>query len=114
MPLRDAEEKHLARAGRQTDGLYLEATLQPHEKPRTLLFRSPAWAAVPENLHRLIELLNLQWLFQDRDRADLKNPIENLAIRITCDHDNVEVHQSAWLFYTPDHRERQAIASPKT
>jgi len=87
----DAEDKHLARAGRQTDGLYLEATLQPREKPRTLLFRSPAWAAVPENLNRLIELLNLQWLFQDRDRADLKNPIEDLAIRITCDHDNVEV-----------------------
>ena len=46
---------------------------------------------MPENLHRLIELLNLQWLFQDRDRADLKNPIEDLAVRVTCDHDNVEV-----------------------
>ena len=35
---------------------------------------------VPENLHRLIELLNLQWLVQNRDRTDLKNPIEDLAI----------------------------------
>jgi len=40
---------------------------------------------VPENLNRLIELLNLQWLLQNRDRADLKNPIEDLAVRVTCD-----------------------------
>jgi hypothetical protein len=45
---------------------------------------SPAGA-----VHRLIELLNLQWLLQNRDRTDLKNPIEDLAIRVTCDHDNV-------------------------
>ena len=44
-----------------------------------------------ENLHRLIELLNLQWLLQNRDRTDLKNPIEDLAIWVACDHDNVEV-----------------------
>jgi hypothetical protein len=56
-----------------------------------LLLESPAWAVVPENLNRLIELLNLQWLLQNRDRADLKNPIEDLAVRVTCDHDNVEV-----------------------
>src|SRR5580704_10971504 len=46
---------------------------------------------VPENIHRLIELLNLQWLLQNRDRTNLKNPIEDLAIRVTCDHDNVEI-----------------------
>jgi hypothetical protein len=56
-----------------------------------LLLESPAWAVVPENLNRLIELLNLQWLLQNRDRADLKNPIEDLAVRVTCDHDHVEV-----------------------
>jgi hypothetical protein len=67
---------------------------------------------VPENLHRLIELLNLPWLLQNRDRTNLKNPIEDLAIRVTCDHDNVDCpDQSAWLFYTPDHPERQAIFS---
>jgi hypothetical protein len=46
---------------------------------------------VPENLHRLIELLNLKWLLEDRDRTDLKNSIEDLAIRVTSDYDNVEV-----------------------
>jgi hypothetical protein len=46
---------------------------------------------VPENIHRPIELLNLQWLLQNRDRTNLKNPIEDLAIRIICDHDNVEI-----------------------
>jgi hypothetical protein len=46
---------------------------------------------MPENLHSLIELLNLQWLLQNRDRTDLENPIEDLTIRVTCDHDNVEV-----------------------
>ncbi len=46
---------------------------------------------MPENLHSLIELLNFQWLFQNRDRTDLENPIEDLTIRVTCDHDNVEV-----------------------
>src|ERR1700675_2682190 len=65
--------------------------LQPHGKPRALLLESPAWGVLPQNLHRLIELLNLQWLLQNRDRTDLKNPIEGLAIRVTCDHDNVEV-----------------------
>jgi hypothetical protein len=55
------------------------------------LLSSPAWAVVHENLHRLIELLNLQWLLQNRGRTDLKNPIEDLAIRVTSDHDNVEV-----------------------
>ena len=53
--------------------------------------KSPAWVVVPENLDRLIELLNLQWLLQNRDRADLKNPIEDLAVWVTCDHDDVEV-----------------------
>jgi len=46
---------------------------------------------VPENIQRLIELLNLQWFLQNRDRTNLKNPIEDLAIWVTCDHDNVEV-----------------------
>src|SRR5207244_3139704 len=68
-----------------------EATLQPHEKPRTLLLSSPARAVVPEKLHRLIELLNLQWLLQNRDRTDLKNPIEDLPMRVTRDHNNVEI-----------------------
>ena len=85
----DAEEEHSV-PGRQNGWAYL-TTLQPHEKPRTLLLSSPARAVVPENLHRLIELLNLQWLLQNRDRTNLKNPIEDLAIRVTCDHDNVEV-----------------------
>src|SRR4029077_9189314 len=75
----------------KTDGHYLEATLQAHQKLRTLLFSSPFLAVVQENLHRLIKLLNLQWLLQNRDRTELKNPIENLAIRVTCDHYNVEV-----------------------
>ena len=56
-----------------------------------MLLSSPAWAVVHENLHRLIELLNLQWLLQNRDRTDLKNSIEDLAIWVACDHDNVEV-----------------------
>jgi hypothetical protein len=56
-----------------------------------LLLNSPAGAVVPENLHRLIELLDFQWFFQNRDRTNLKNPIKDLAIRVTCDHDNVEV-----------------------
>src|ERR1700738_1302777 len=38
-----------------------------------------------------IKLLNLQWLLQNRDRTDLKNPIEDLTFRVTCDHYNVEV-----------------------
>ena len=56
-----------------------------------MLLESPAWAAVPENPNRLIELLNLQWLLQNRDWTDLKNPIEDLAVRVTRDHDHVEV-----------------------
>jgi hypothetical protein len=36
---------------------------------------------VDENLHRLIQLFNLQWLLQNRDRTDLKNPIEDLTRR---------------------------------
>jgi hypothetical protein len=66
----------------------LEAT---NQRSRTLLLSSPAWRFVPENLYRLIELLNLQWLLQNRDRTDLKNPIQDFAIRITCDHDHAEV-----------------------
>ena len=77
----DAEEEHSVR-GRQNGWAYL-TTLPPHEKPRTLLLSSPDCRFVPENLHRLIELLNLQWLLQNRDRTDLKNPIEDLAIRVT-------------------------------
>ena len=70
---------------------------------------------MPENIHRLVELLNLQWLLQNRDRTNLKNPIEDLAIRVTCDHDNVEVRINLLgCFNTPDHQVRQAIASPKT
>src|SRR5262249_33700651 len=65
--------------------------LQANQRFEILLLSSPAWAVVHENLHRLIELLNLQWLLQNRDRTDLKNPIEDLAIWVTCDHDNVEV-----------------------
>src|SRR6202011_2968880 len=68
-----------------------ESTLQAHQKLRILLFSFPALAVVHEHLHRLIKLLNLQWLLQNRDWTDLKNPIEDLAIRVTCDHDNVEV-----------------------
>ena len=30
----------------------------------------PTRAVLPENLHRLIELLNFQWLLQNRDRTD--------------------------------------------
>ena len=88
---REGHRISTARVGRQTDGLYLEATLQAHQKLRTLLFSSPALAVVQENLHRLIKLLNLQWLLQNRDRTELKNPIEDLTIRVTCDHYNVEV-----------------------
>src|ERR1700751_1560502 len=71
--------------------LYLKATLQLRQRFQILLLSSPAWVVEPENLHRLIELLNLQWLLQNRDRTNLKNPIEDLAIRVTCNHDNVEV-----------------------
>jgi len=55
----------------------MEVTLQAHQKLRTLFFSSSASAVVHENLHHLIELLNLQWLFQNRDRTDVKNPIED-------------------------------------
>ena len=58
-----------------------------------MLLEFPTWAVVPEKLDRLVELLNLQWLLQNRDRTDLKNSIENLAIGVTCNHDNVE----AWI-----------------
>jgi hypothetical protein len=85
----DAEEGAFG-ADAQTGGLIEEATLQPHEKSRTLLLEFPDREVVPENLHRLIELLNLQWLLQNRDQADLKNPIQDLAVRVTCDHDHVE------------------------
>ena len=71
--------------------LYLKVTLQPRQRFQILLLSSPAWAVVHETLQRLIELLNLQWLLQNRDRTDLKNSIEDLAIWVTCDHDNVEV-----------------------
>src|ERR1700751_5273482 len=71
--------------------LYLKATLQLRQRFQILLLSSPAWVVVHENVHRLIELLNLQWLLQNRDRTNLKNPIEDLAIRVTCNHDNVEV-----------------------
>ena len=54
-----AEEEHLARGSPKTDGLYLKATLQAHQKLRTLLFSSPALAVVHEKLQRLIKLLNL-------------------------------------------------------
>jgi hypothetical protein len=43
---------------------------------RSLWLESSAWAVVPENLHRLIELLNFSVAF---------------AVRVTCDHDHVEV-----------------------
>jgi hypothetical protein len=42
----------------------------------------PCEVVMPENIHRLIELLNLQWLLQNRDRTNVKNPIEDLAIRV--------------------------------
>jgi hypothetical protein len=32
-----------------------------------------------------------RWLLENRDRTDLKNPVEDFAIRVTCDHDDVEV-----------------------
>jgi len=56
---REGHRISTARVGRQTDGLYLEATLQAHQKLRTLLFSSPALAVLHEHLHRLIKLLNL-------------------------------------------------------
>jgi hypothetical protein len=55
------------------------------------MFNSPALAVLHEQFHRLIKLLNLQRLLQNRDRTDLENPIEDLTFRVTCDHDNVEV-----------------------
>ena len=70
-----------------------QATLRPHQRLQTLLLSSPTCRFVAENLQRLIELLNLQWLLQDRDRTNLKDPIQDFAIRVTCDHDNVE----AWI-----------------
>jgi hypothetical protein len=47
--------------------------------PTTSQERRPSFQLgrlVPENLHRLIELLDLQ----NRDLTDLKNPIEDLAL----------------------------------
>ena len=81
--LKSAEEEHLTRGSPKTDGFYLEATLQAHQKLRTLLFSSPVLVVVQENLHRLIKLLNFQRLFQNRDRTELKNPIEDLTIRVS-------------------------------
>jgi hypothetical protein len=63
----------------------------PHQNLRAFLLCTPARTVVPENLHRLIELPNLQWLLQNSDWTNPKNPIENLAIWVTRDHDNVEV-----------------------
>jgi len=54
-----------------------------------LLFRRPA--VVPENLDRLIQLLQLQRFLENRDRTDLKNPIKHLAIRVTRSHDDIEL-----------------------
>ena len=54
-----------------------------------LLFRRPA--VVPENLDRLIQLLQLQRFLENRDRTDLKNPIKHLAIRVTRNHDDIEL-----------------------
>jgi hypothetical protein len=68
-----------------------QATLQPHQRLRTLLPSSPACRFVAENLYRLIKLLNLQWLLQDRDRTNLKDPIQDFAIRVTCDDNDVKV-----------------------
>src|SRR5262245_36620667 len=64
-------------------GLGDASYLQANQRLRTLLLSSPAWAVVHENLHSLIQLFNLQWLLQNRDRADLENPIEDLTIRVT-------------------------------
>jgi hypothetical protein len=87
---------NIRRTVAKTGGPYLRGHVTTSLEASSLvaqLLKFPAWAVVPENLDRPIELLNLQWLFQDRDRADLKNPIEDVAIRVTCDHDNVE----AWI-----------------
>jgi hypothetical protein len=46
---------------------------------------------VPEDLDDLKKPINFERLLQNRDRTDLQNPIEDLAIRVTCDHDNVEL-----------------------
>src|SRR5258707_12578383 len=46
---------------------------------------------VAEDFYRLIELLDLERLFQNRYRTNLENPVENFAIRIACDDDHVEV-----------------------
>jgi hypothetical protein len=68
-----------------------QATLQPHQRLRTLLLSSPACRFVAENLYHLIELLHLQWLLQDRDRTNLKDPIQDFAIRVACDDNDVKV-----------------------
>ena len=72
-------------------GLGDASYLQANQRLRTLLLSSPAWAVVHENLHSLIQLFNLQWLLQNHDRTDLKNPIEDLTIRVTRDYDSVEI-----------------------
>jgi len=60
------------KAAMTTGALYLEAKLQPHQRFRTLLL-SQHGRFVPENLYRLIELLNLQWLLQNRAAGILAN-----------------------------------------
>jgi len=69
---------------------YIEADLA-HQRLRALFLSSQAWHLVPEHLDRLVELLNLQWLLQNRDRTDLKDPVEDLTVRVTGDHNNVEI-----------------------
>jgi hypothetical protein len=46
---------------------------------------------VSEDFHGLIELLDLKRLFQNRDGTDLQDAVEHVAVRITGDHDNIEV-----------------------
>jgi hypothetical protein len=80
----DAEEEHSAR-GRQNGWAYLRR-YNP-TRSLELCCSSPGWAVVPENLNRLIELLNLQWLLQNRDRAD-------------CRYCPAPVDTSTWQTYT--------------
>jgi len=79
----DAEEEHSAR-GCQNGWAYVRGHVTtPPEVANFVAQLSSLGVLCPENLHRLIELLNLQWLLQNRDRTDLNNPIEDLAIRVT-------------------------------
>ena len=83
-------------------GLCLRGHVTTPREALNLLLEFPAWAVVPENLHRLIRAAQpFSGFFRTVTGADLKNSIEDLAIRVTCDQDNVEVRINLlWLFDT--------------